>query len=70
MPLFFNQYINAQRVHEKGFVIKLDPFKCTKEHLAKAIQIQTLINDNQLKEKLRQISQRTERDAKKQTCFS
>ena len=63
MPLFVDQYDNAQRVHEKGFGIKLDPFKCTKEHLAKAIQ--TLINDNQFKEKIKQISQRIQRDAKK-----
>ena len=50
MPFFVYQYDNAQRVHEKGFGIKLDPFKCTKEHLAKVIQ--TLINDNQFKEKI------------------
>ena len=63
MPLFIDQYENAQRVYEKGFGIKLDPFKCTKEHLAK--EIQTLINDNQLIEKIKQISQRIQRDAKK-----
>ena len=48
MPLFVDQYDNAQRFHEKGFGIKLNPFKCIKEHLTKAIQ--TLINDNQFKE--------------------
>ena len=63
MPLFVDQYNNAQRVHEKRFVIKLDPFKCIKKHLAKTIQ--TLINDNQLKEKTQQISERFQRDAKK-----
>ena len=63
MPLFVDQYNNAQRVHGKGFVIKLDPFKCTKEHLVKAIQ--TLINDNKLKEKIQQISERIQRDAKR-----
>ena len=61
MPLFVNQYDNAQRVY-KEFGIKLDPFKYTKEDFAK--EIQTLINDNQLKGKLKQISQRIERDAK------
>ena len=44
MPLFVDQYDNAQRIYEKEFGIKLDLFKCTKEDLAKAIQ--TLINDN------------------------
>ena len=63
IPLFVDQYDNAQQVHEKGFGIKLDPFKCIKQHLTKTIQ--TLINDNQFKEKIKQISQRIQRDAKK-----
>ena len=63
MTLFVYQYDNAQRVNEKGFGIKLDPFKRIKKYLVKAIQ--TLINDNQLKVKLKQISKRIEKDAKK-----
>ena len=52
IQLFVDQYNNAQWVYEKGFRIKLEPFKCTKKHFAKAIQ--TKINENQLKEKSRQ----------------
>ena len=37
MPLSADQYDNAQRVHEKGFEIRMNPFTCTKEQLLDAI---------------------------------
>ena len=62
LPLFADQFDNAQRVHEKAFGIRLNPFDCTEEELLNAIE--KLLNDNQLKEKLRQAVERIERDQK------
>ncbi|XP_054152667.1 NDP-glycosyltransferase YjiC-like [Oppia nitens] len=56
MPLFGDQYDNAQRVHEKGFGIRLDAYKCSEEELLTTIE--SLVNDNILSEKLKKISQR------------
>ena len=56
MPLFVDQYDNAQRVHEKGFGIRLDPYLCTEEELLKSIE--KLLNDKELNEKLQKISKR------------
>ncbi|CAG2106099.1 unnamed protein product [Medioppia subpectinata] len=42
LPLFTDQYDNAQRVHEKGFGIRLDAYKCSEEELLNAIEIQDL----------------------------
>ena len=33
LPLFWDQYDNAQRVHEQGFGIRLDPYRFTPEEL-------------------------------------
>ncbi|XP_054152591.1 UDP-glucuronosyltransferase 1A9-like [Oppia nitens] len=56
MPLFGDQFDNAQRVHEKGFGIRLDAYKCSEEKLLKVIE--SLLNDNLLAKKMRKISQR------------
>ena len=60
MPLFADQYDNAQRVEEKGFGVRLDPYDCTEEELLNAIEM--LLNDNKLKKKLREAVERIERD--------
>ena len=62
MPLFCDQFDNAQRVHEKGFGIRLNPYRCTKEELAKSID--SLINNNDLLLKLKKISNRMKAEAK------
>ena len=62
LPLFADQFDNAQRVHEKGFGIRLNPFDCSEEELLNAIE--KLLNDNELKERLRQAVERIERDQK------
>ena len=62
MPLFTDQFDNAQRVHEKGFGIRLNPFRCTKEELAKSID--SLINNNDLLLKLKKISDRIKAEVK------
>ena len=62
MPLFFDQFDNAQRVQEKGFGIRLNPYRCTKEELANSID--SLINNNDLSLKLKKISDRIKAELK------
>ena len=50
LPLFGDQYDNAQRVHEKGYGIRLEPYNCTEHQLLEAIE--KLLNDNRLRERL------------------
>ena len=56
MPLFSDQHDNAQRIVEKGFGLKLNPQKCTKEELLSAIE--SILNDKELNDKLKNISKR------------
>ncbi|XP_054166230.1 NDP-glycosyltransferase YjiC-like [Oppia nitens] len=56
IPLFSDQYDNAQRVHEKGYGIRLDAYKCTEEELLTSIE--NILNDKLLSEKLAKISKR------------
>ena len=56
MPLFCDQFDNAQRVQEKGFGIRMDAYECTDEELLEAIE--KLLNDNQLKERLNSAAKR------------
>ena len=60
LPLFGDQYDNAQQIHDKGFGIRLDPYRCTEEELLNAIEC--LLNDKQLNEKLKKISKRIQTD--------
>lgn len=62
MPLFGDQFDNAQRVQDKQFGIKLNPFKCTQDQLSNAIE--KLINDKDLLIKLMRISERSKTEAK------
>ena len=56
MPLFYDQWDNAQRIHEKGFGIRLDPRLCTEQELLESIE--KLLNDKKLNDKLKNISNR------------
>jgi UDP:flavonoid glycosyltransferase YjiC (YdhE family) len=38
LPLFWDQYDNAQRVHETGFGIRLDTYRFTDEQLVRAVE--------------------------------
>ena len=60
LPLFVDQYDNAQRVEDKGFGIRLDTYRCTEDELLTAIE--SLLNNNELNEKLRKISSRIQSD--------
>ncbi|CAG2170231.1 unnamed protein product [Oppiella nova] len=56
MPLFGDQYDNAQRVQEKGFGIRLNPYECTERELLTAID--SLLNDKDMNERLAVASKR------------
>ncbi len=56
LPLFSDQFDNAQRVHETGYGLRLDPYTCSEEDLLKGIE--NLINDSELKKKLKIMSER------------
>ena len=61
MPIFADQLDNAQRVHDLGFGIRLNPFTCSKQ-LFDAIE--KLINDQELSQKMKSISKRCESNSK------
>ncbi|CAG2104069.1 unnamed protein product [Medioppia subpectinata] len=56
MPLFADQYDNAQRVMEKGFGIRLNPHTVSEQELLNSIE--KLLNDKELKHKLSVASKR------------
>ena len=56
LPLFYDQHDNAQRVHDKGFGIRLKPFRSSEKEFHDAIE--KLLNDNQLKVKMEKIAKR------------
>jgi UDP:flavonoid glycosyltransferase YjiC (YdhE family) len=50
LPLFWDQYDNAQRVHERGFGIRLDTYGFTPEQLQHAVRV--LLEDTALRERV------------------
>jgi MGT family glycosyltransferase len=58
LPLFWDQYDNAQRIHETGFGIRLDTYAHEPEELHGAIE--RLLADGALRRKLAAISERLE----------
>ncbi|CAG2116307.1 unnamed protein product, partial [Medioppia subpectinata] len=60
MPVFGDQYDNAQRIHDKGFGLRLDAYKCSEEELLAAIE--TLLNDKTMSERLAEVSRRIQSD--------
>src|SRR5262249_28326825 len=50
LPLFWDQYDNAQRAHELGFGVRLDTYGCTRDELVGAID--RLLTDEPLLAKL------------------
>jgi UDP:flavonoid glycosyltransferase YjiC (YdhE family) len=56
MPLFSDQFDTAQRVQEKGFGVKLDPYNCKENELLESIE--KLVNDEMLALKMIKISER------------
>ena len=56
LPLFWDQYDNAQRVHDTGFGVRLDTYRHTREQLTGAID--RLLADDGLKARLASVSTR------------
>ncbi len=56
MPIFGDQYDNAQRIEEKGFGIRLNPYDFEENELLDGID--KLLNDQKLAQKLTKISKR------------
>ncbi len=50
LPLFWDQYDNAQRVHETGFGVRLDPYRFADDELTGAID--RLLADTALRERM------------------
>ncbi|CAG2166719.1 unnamed protein product [Oppiella nova] len=60
LPLFGDQYDNAERVECKRFGKRLDAYQCSESELLTAID--SLLNDKELEERLRKISHRIQSD--------
>ncbi|CAF2792136.1 unnamed protein product [Rotaria sp. Silwood2] len=56
LPLFYDQFDNAQRLQEKGYGIRLDAYYCSEEELLNAIE--KLLADKELTEKLKIMSKK------------
>ncbi|CAG2169519.1 unnamed protein product [Oppiella nova] len=56
LPLFFDQFDNAQRVQEMGFGVRLDPFRCSEQQLLDAIN--SVLNDQTMAQKCKKASMR------------
>ncbi len=56
MPLFGDQFDNAQRIIEKSLGIHLNAYYCAEEELLESIE--RLLNDKELSQKLKKISER------------
>lgn len=55
MPCFFDQHDNAQRIHEKGLGIKMNPFQVDDDKLLDAIE--KLLTDDEIIARLQKVSQ-------------
>jgi len=68
MPIFFEQLDNAQRVQEKGYGIRIEPYNFEDSHLVDAIE--SILSNGQLKEKYRQMAARIrESNSKVKACI-
>ncbi|KAJ6217435.1 hypothetical protein RDWZM_008592 [Blomia tropicalis] len=56
LPMFWDQYDNAQRLHETGYGIRLDPYNLTQDEMISSLD--KLLNDEQLKLKLKTAANR------------
>jgi MGT family glycosyltransferase len=55
LPLFWDQYDNAQRVHESDLGVRLDTYRCTRDDLVGAID--SLLGDDGRRRRLADISE-------------
>jgi MGT family glycosyltransferase len=61
LPIFWDQYDNAQRVHETGLGIRLETYACEAEELTGAID--RLLADDALRMRLGAMSERLQRSS-------
>jgi UDP:flavonoid glycosyltransferase YjiC (YdhE family) len=59
LPIFWDQYDNAQRVHETGFGTRLATYDCEPEELTGAVD--RLLADEPLRARLSAMSERLQR---------
>lgn len=68
LPLFGDQFDNAQRLSEKGYGKRFETYHFSEQELLDAVE--TLINDKQLKEQLSVASKRIATDqSKEKACM-
>jgi MGT family glycosyltransferase len=60
LPLFWDQYDNAQRVHELGYGARLDTYGHERDELRRTIDL--LLADEVLRERMRRVSARLQSD--------
>jgi MGT family glycosyltransferase len=60
LPLFWDQYDNAQRVHELGYGVRLDAYRHEPSDLVAALR--QLLSDRELHDRLAAVSTRLQRD--------
>ena len=60
LPLFWDQYDNAQRVHELGYGARLDTYGHEPDELRRAIDL--LLADEMLRQRLGRVSGRLQAD--------
>ena len=56
LPIFWDQYDNAQRIHETGFGVRLSTYECTAEQLTRAVD--GLLADAALRSRLAAMARR------------
>jgi len=56
LPLFWDQHDNAQRVQERGFGVRLDPYRVTEKHLHATIR--SLLGDDARRARVRAAGER------------
>lgn len=56
MPLFGDQYDNAQRVQEKGYGIRIEPYEITDTNLTEAIE--KILKDTEMQKKAKAAGER------------
>ncbi|OTF75395.1 hypothetical protein BLA29_006506 [Euroglyphus maynei] len=67
MPLFGDQYDNAQRIREKGFGNRIEAYRFKDDELIEMID--TIINDEQIRERCRKAAERIQtEDSKLKAC--
>jgi len=60
LPIFTDQYDDGQRVYDKEFGLTLNAYQCSESELLNAIE--SLLNNKELNERLRNISKRIQTD--------